>query len=77
MSTTPEPITEIDGQPQYAQAYMDDGSVVIADTPPEIAADPAADLEAQADDLAALLQLQPRPRPGRRRWRLHRPAAGL
>lgn len=48
MSTTPEPITEIDGQPQYAQAYLDDGSVVIVGTPPEIAADPAADLEAQA-----------------------------
>ena len=47
MRTTHEPITEIDGHLQYAQEYLDDGSVVIVGTPPKIAADPAADLEAQ------------------------------
>jgi hypothetical protein len=32
----PEPITVIDGVPQYAQAIMADGSIIIASTPPEV-----------------------------------------
>lgn len=35
--STPEPICEIDGVPQYAQATMGDGQVIIAGTPPEVA----------------------------------------
>lgn len=35
MSTTPEPVAEIDGVPQYAQATWE-GKTIIADTAPEI-----------------------------------------
>jgi hypothetical protein len=40
MNATPEPIAHIDGEPQYAQAAMADGSVVVASTPPAIWAEP-------------------------------------
>jgi hypothetical protein len=42
MTDTPQPIAEIDGVPQYAQATMADGAIIIAETPPEIAAEPEA-----------------------------------
>lgn len=40
MNATREPIAHIDGEPQYAQATMADGSVVVASTPTAIWAEP-------------------------------------
>ena len=45
MTDTPQPIAEIDGVPQYAQATMADGAIIIAETPPEIAAGPKPEPE--------------------------------
>jgi hypothetical protein len=40
VTDTPQPIAEIDGVPQYAQATMADGAVIIASTPPAVGPEP-------------------------------------
>lgn len=37
MKADAEPVTEIDGVPQYAQAEWEGHGTIIADTPPEVA----------------------------------------
>jgi hypothetical protein len=45
MTTTPEPVGEHDGVPQYAQATMADGALIVASTPPAIGPEPGAEPE--------------------------------